>query len=420
MGNILTTQNKTRFVVIMVGMYLFMSQKVLAVALFDHIIQPYVGTQMMYDNNLLRLPKDFTPDLSGNRTTKSSFIKQIKAGVSAKWQISQQQLIADVSIDQNWFSTFNELDYTGHNLLGQWNWRIGKKLQGQLSYSNKLQLGTFQQLNKLVENNLENKENYIANGSYKIFPDWYIKTEFTRSSTRYLATERQSSNLIEQGKEFGFGYLNALQNMFGLLINVTDGKYVNRSYPPQSLSSNSVPFDNAYTRYTYGLEGIWYYSIKTRIRGDIGYTSQEFKHVPSRNFSDIVARGDIFWDVTSKTSVYLELWREIYSAESLNASFVLAQGVRVTPTWTWSETPKIQVELPVSYVQQTPLGSIGVTSDPTEVAQQSNQSIVRLNLNYTPVPNIEMTGFAFYEERRSSPIHSYQDQTVGLTMKVSF
>jgi exopolysaccharide biosynthesis operon protein EpsL len=415
MGNILTTQEKTRLsgrkVVIAGAMCLLMSQNILAAALFNHIIQPYVETQLTYDSNLLRLPDNYTPEMSGNKDTTSSFIKQIKAGVATKWQISQQQLIMDASIDQNWYSTFNELNHTGHELRGRWNWQVGRRLKGELSYNNRLTLGNFQSVNRLVTDNLQKRELYIARGNYEVFPDWFLRGGFTSENTTYPSTALQQNNISEQTKEFGVRYLNRLNNLLGFYATITDGKY-----PFREANSD---FDNAYTRTSYNLEGTWYYSIKTRFKGLIGYTSQDYQNLKSRNFSGITAEGDILWEVTRKSTLLLAAWRQISEAGSLNSSFVLNQGVRLTPTWRWTENPLIQVELPVSYEQRLSLGTISVVNG--VAAQQSNTSIIRLNLNYTPTTNIKMTAFAAYEKRNSNySVSSYQDQSVGLTMKVSF
>jgi exopolysaccharide biosynthesis operon protein EpsL len=413
MGHILTTRTKnnarTHHAVIIGGVCLFMSQKVLATALFNHIIEPYVSTALTYDSNVLRLPNNFTPDLNNNKSSKSSFIKQVKAGAAAKWQISQQQLIADVSVNQNWYSTYNELNYTGYNILGQWDWQLGKKLKGEITYNHSKMLNSFEQINRLISN-LEKAENYIANGSYEFLPDWYLRSGFTRTRTYYPAVERQQSNLREVSKEFGLRYLNSLENMMEFRMTMTDGRYTNRN--------EFDSLDNTYTRVNYDLGGMWNYSVKTRIRAEIGYVSQKFTHVTSRNFSAPVARSDILWQATAKSSLFLEVWREVHTIDTLNASFALAQGAKLTPIWKWSETPRIDVELPISYEKQT---SLGFNGDPTIVAQQGIQRIARLNLNYVPRPNIEMSAFAAYENRSTNdPTHTYQDQSVGFTMKVSF
>lgn len=415
MGNILTTQEKTRLsgrqVVIVGGMYLLMSQNILAAALFEHIIQPYVETQLTYDSNLLRLPDNYTPEMLDNKNTPSSFIKQIKAGVSTQWQISRQQLILDANINQNWYSTFSELNHTGHQLLGQWNWQAGSRLRGELSYSNLLTLGNFQSLNRLVADNMQKRERYIATGRYEVVPDWFLRVGYTREDSTYPSTALQENNITEQTKEFGIRYLNRLEDSLGFYVTITDGKYPFRD-------ANSE-FDNAYIRTVYNVEGTWNYSVKTRFKGVIGYTSQDYQNVKSRNFSGVTAQGDILWEVTRKSTLLLEAWREISEAGNLSSSFVLNQGVRLTPTWRWTDSPLIQVELPVFYEQRLSLGAIGIVN--SAAAEQSDTGIIRLNLNYIPTMNIKMTAFAAYEKRNSNyTLNSYQDQSIGLTMKVSF
>jgi hypothetical protein len=412
------------YTVVIGAVCLLMNQNVLAEEpmepiLTNRIIHPYVGTELTYDANIFRLPKDFTPnltDIAGDKAAavRSSFIKQLKAGIAAKWQLSQQELLADISINQNWFSTFHEFNYTGHNLLGQWNWQLAQRLKGELSYSNNLRLASFRGINRPAPN-LETKENYIFKGGYEIFPDWFLRTDFNRLSVHYPDKDRQQSNWIEDTKEFGIRYLNPLENMLGFFIAITDGKYPNRL--------DTSPLDNAYTRTTYTLDSMWNYSVKTRLRGKIGYLSQAFKHQSQLDFSNIVASGDVLWKASVRSSLYLEAWREIYSADNLINSFSLYQGVRLTPKWIWS--PKVQLELPISYEQQSNLGAIAQNNfDSTEqqrILQRSEQTIIRLNLNYTPIQNVEMTTFASYEHRYSNdPTHTYQDQLAGFTMKVYF
>ena len=242
----------------------------------------------------MRLPKGFTPDLSGNHTNTGSFIKQVAAGLAIKWKFSQQEVIADVSVNQNWYSNFRELNYAGHTFLGQWNWQASPRLKGELSYSNRLAMGNFSQINSLILDNLENREIYLAGGRYEFIQDWFLRAQFTRSGLRYAALQRQASDLLEVSQEYGIRYMNIRENMLGVRVIMTDGTYTTRS-DEYAISSG---LDNAYTRMIYDLEGKWYYSVKTRFRGDIGYLSQEYKHIQSRNFANIVGRGDILWEAT--------------------------------------------------------------------------------------------------------------------------
>lgn len=404
---------KKQLIIPVIGVSLLNTQSVLAAAIFEHLLQPYIGTELSYDSNVLRLPNHVSDSLAGNKRTTGSFIKKITAGAVANWQFGQQKWLANVNINQNAYSAFNGLDYTGHDVLGQWKWQLGSRFKGELSYSHSSTLGSFQQINKLI-GNLIDREDYIAKAGYEVLPDWNIHAGFTRNNRHYPSSLRQQSNLLETSQEYGVRYLNALDNLLDVRVTLTDGEYTNRPV--------TATLDNAYTRINYGIEGKWTYSVKTRLRGQLGYTSQTFKHLSQRNFADIVAEGDILWAVTSKSSLLLSAWRRISSTDDLNASFTLNQGVALTPTWTWSETPKVQIELPLSYKRQTSLGTTGFTNSTlTTTDQHSALSTARLNVNYTPIPMLELSAFMSYENRHSnSVLHSYQDQSVGLTMKMSF
>jgi hypothetical protein len=198
--------------------------------------------------------------------------------------------------------------------------------------------------------------------------------------------------------------------MLEFKTTLTNGRFTNRD------EFNAL--DNTYTRINYDLGGAWNYSVKTRVRAEIGHITQEFTHVKSRNFSAVTGKFDILWLPTYKSSLFLEVWRDVHTIDTINASFALSQGVRLTPTWTWSETPKIEVDLPLSYEKQS---SLGFNGDPTTTAVQGIQRIARINFNYVPIPNIELTAFAAYENRSTnSVLHNYQDESVGLTLKASF
>lgn len=396
------------------------SQQVLATALFNHIIQPYVSSEITYDANFLKLSKNPPPDITGNKTIRDSFTKKVLAGVGAKWQFGQQHIILDASANQNWFSSFSELNYTGYNVLGELEWKIGQKLSGELIYNQLFQMADYQQINAFV-NNLERRKTYVANTNYEFMPHWFLRAKLMRIDTHYPVEDRQISNSIEDTKEFGIRYFNddddVQENMFAAYITILNGKFPDRTDPD---IINTL--DNQYTRTTYWLDSMWNYSVKTRFRGQVGYTQQRFKHVSSRNFSDIVSRADILWQPTEKTKFYLEAWREIENADDLSASFILVRGIKLTPTWTWSENPKIQVELPMYYENQIFLGTTGFNnSNAGNNTLRGESSVARLNLNYTPIKNVEMSLFAAYEHRHSnSPLHTYQDQYVGFNMKLSF
>lgn len=393
------------------GVYLTMSQAAIATATSDDTFKPYVGTSLSYDNNLLRLSDEVSAQQAAGKNTKADFIKQIRAGMDVDWQVSRQHLLLKANVNQNWFETYSDLDYLGYDILSQWNWTIGSKLQGELGYSNKVTLGSFSQLNQLISNS-QTVAKYFANGSYQFMPDWYIHGGFSHDDLSYSATSRQVSNRSEDTGEIGIKYINAQKNLLGLKINLTQG-----SYPKRSFSNTSI-LDNGYSRNSYELDWVWNYSVKTRLDGNIGYTHQDYDHLSIRNFDSLTAHGNIFWEATGKTSFLFSGWRDIVQAETLTSSFMLRQGLRLTPSW--SATPKVQLSMPVSYEQQDYLGESGLVVTGATV-RQDEVALVGLNVGYKPMQNTEISVFTQYEDRSSNnPFRSYEDISVGMNLQVNF
>lgn len=373
--------------------------------------KPYVSSSLKYDSNLLRLPENVTPQESVGKNSKSDFIKQVRAGIDIDWKLSRQQLLLKTNLNQNWFTTFDELNYLGYSVLGQWNWELGKYLNGALGYSNKKSLGSFNQINGLIKN-LQTEEHYFAEGNYEIFTDWHVGAGFHRSDLTYSDTIRQFGDRREDSFDFGLHYRNLLNNMLGFKVTVTDG-----SYPKRNFSSNSQ-LDNAYLRTAYEVEGAWHYSIKTWIDAHVGYTEQDFDHLNTRNFSEVTSHANIYWQPSEKTGLLLGGWRNIAQAENLTSSFVLSRGVRLIPTW--SVTPKIKLNMLLSYEKQDFLGDPGFVAGNT-VTQQDQIAIFGLNFNYKPFANTEMTAVIKHEERDSNnPSRTYQSQFGGLNLKLVF
>ena len=393
------------------GAFLAMSQAATATATSDDTFRPYVGSSLNYDDNLLRLSDDVSAQQAAGKKTKGDFIKQIRAGVDMDWQINRQHLLLKANINQNWFETYSNLDYLGHDVLSQWNWSIGSKLQGELGYSNKVALGSFSQLNRLISNS-QTVEKYIANGSYQVIPDWFFHAGYSHDDLNYSVTSRQISNRSEDAGVIGIKYQSAQKNLLGLKISLTQGSY------PKRVFSNTSILDNGYSRNSYELDWVWNYSVKTRIDGNIGYTHQNYNHLSIRNFESLTTHGNILWEATGKTSFLFSAWRDIVQAETLTSSFMLRQGLRLTPSWL--ATPKVEFSMPISYEQQDYLGESGLVIKGA-TARLDEVVLVGLNVRYKPIENTETSLFGQYEDRRSNnQFRSYEDISVGINLQVNF
>ena len=380
-----------------------------ATATPDDTFTPYAGASVRYDDNLLRLSDQVTPQQVAGKSSKSDVIKQINAGLNIDWDFNRQNLVVKTNVNQNWYANFNELDYLGYDVSGQWNWVIGNKLKGDIGYSNRASLGSFAQLNQLISNT-QTIEKYFVNGAYQVIPDWFVHGGFTRRELSFSEATRQVSNNSEDTGEIGVRYLNNAKNMLGLKATLTDG-----SYPKRNVTE---ALDNAYTRNSYDLNWVWNYSIKTRFDGSLGYTHQNYENLKIRDFGSMTAHGNIFWLATGKTALYISGWREIAQAETLTSNFMLRQGARFTPSW--MPTAKLKLSIPLSFELQDFLGDPGLDSN-AAVDREDMVSNFGLNVGYKPLDNTEASLMIQYEDRSSNiQLRTYQDLLTGISMKVNF
>lgn len=388
-----------------------MPSKSYAVASPDDTIKPYVASSLLYDSNFLRLSDNVDPVLVTGKSDKSDFIKQVAAGFDMDWTISRQHIIVKANVNQNWFQNFTSLDYTGWNTQAQWNWQMGNNLDGEIGYTNIQALGSFAQLNGILDN-LINNQRYFANAGYLFHPNGKIKFGVFRTEYQYDGTSRQFSNNTEDNAELNLQYLSPTGSILGLRVIATDGQY-----PQRQLTADSTQ-DNAYTRMNYDVTWDWHTNSKTRVDGLVGYTQQHYTHFGALDFSDIVAQLNLNWQASDKTILELSTRRLINQANNQFSSFVLTQGVWFNLTW--HSTPKITLKLPMSYQQQQYLGGVG-TSTASFGQQKDNVGNIGLNVMYHPLDSISVGPVLSYEKRDSNnPIGSYETKSAGVNLQAEF
>jgi len=388
-----------------------MPSKSYAVASPDDTIKPYVAATLLYDSNFLRLSDSADPVALTGQSDKSEFVKQVTAGFDLDWTVSRQHFIVKANVNQNWFQNFTTLDYTGWDTLAQWNWQLGNNLDGEIGYSNAEALGSFGQLNGVLDN-LINSQRYFANGGYLFHPNGKIKLGVFRTERDFDGTSRQFSNNAENNAQADLQYLSPTGSTLGLQVIATDGEYPERDILPGSTQ------DNAYTRMHYALTWDWHSNSKTRIDGLVGYVQQDYENFGFRNFDDIIAQLTLNWQASEKTVLDLSARRLVSQADNLFSSFVLTQGIWFN--FSWQATPKIALKLPISYQEQDYLGGGGTSA--AGIGQQKDKvTNVGLNVMYHPVDSISIGPVLNFENRDSNnPIASYESKSAGVNLQADF
>lgn len=407
-----------------------MPQAVFAVTKLEQTLTPYVGSTHTYDSNVLR-SSGLVSNPSQDKVVIDSFIHQIRAGLNVDLRHSRQQLIIKGEVNHTWFTNIDGLDYLGHDVFTQWNWVAGSRLKGEMGYGNSRTLASFSQLGQgqdqaqTVLDNFLTDERYFVNGEYQLLPDVYLKAGFLRTEWLYEG-DRKQADLVQNNGELGIQYRNQSKSMVGFRVVLTDGEYTNRAAPPKPLP-NPLPADindNAYFRTTYNLDWEWRHSDKLRLGGLVGYIDQVYQNLSALNFSDAIARIDVNWVSSEKTTLVFSAWQQVDQAYTQNATFVLSQGASIKPIWL--PTQKIRIEMPLSFEKQDYLGD-SPNAGAKNLARRSDEVInLGLNIIYTPWINTEFALKFEHESRDSNEfvggldLNDYDAETVGVSAKVEF
>ncbi|MFA5983227.1 MAG: outer membrane beta-barrel protein [Methylococcaceae bacterium] len=387
------------------------SVKLYAAASETDTFKPYLSSSILYDSNYLRLSKSASPSITGGVNDFSEVLKQASAGFDVDWKISRQHILIKANINQNWFENFTSLDYLGWNNRAQWDWQVGNQLNGEIGYGNRKFLGTYNQLNAFIPN-LSTTQEYFANAGYLFHPNARLKLGVFRTDSQFDSVSRATSNILEDNFEANLQYISPSSNIIGFRFLGTDGRYPQRQFIPTQI------LDTAYSRFNYQLTWDWRLDSKFRIDGNAGYTEQNFEHFRVQNFSSVVGQLNLHWQYSEKTLLELNLKREIGQALNVNSSFIQIQGVEFNARWQLS--PKLVLQLPLSYQEQAFLGQSGASF--ANLPQQINQlTSVGLNLSYLSFNGFTINSLVSYENRDSNfSDRVYQSFSAGMNFKLVF
>lgn len=374
-------------------------------------IKAYAASNMLFDSNFFRIADSANSSASAGQSDRSEFIKQIAAGLKLNWKINRQQLLAEASLNQNWFHNFSSLDYLGWGSSAQWNWNLGNHINGEIGYGNKVFLGDYSQLNRFVPNLHEDRQ-FFANAGYMFHARGLLKLGWFRKERQFDDPTRQISNTLEDNAEVTLQYISPTKSHIGIHTVLTRGQFPNRDFDAAST------LDDGYQRFNSGLVWDWHYSAITHIDGMVGYLQQHYNHLSTRDFGDAIANLALHWQATEKTLIDLLFKREIRQANNLNASFSLVQGIEFKTQFEIS--PKLKLSLPINYFNQQFLGNIG-SENTTLTPERDNSYGLGLNLIYQPLDNISINTMLHFEKRDSNYSNrAYQSQAAGLSVQAVF
>lgn len=376
------------------------------------IIKPYIADHLTYDDNLFRLANGVDADkVLGPGMSKSDVVNQLTLGGRIDYPLSRQRLILELRLDDNRFAGNKDLDNLSTDDKATWKWALGRQLSGDVGYGYKYSLASFAYTQFFLKDMISEHDGFF-DLDYRWSPRWKLSAgarwqDNTHSNELRAFLDRESATGL-----LGLGYSTPAGNSAGLEYRYTGVYLPNRHPTPESL------IDNHYRVQTAGAVLAWKPTGKTRLDGRAGYTLLQNRRYTQRDFSGATWRVSLDWEATAKTRLNLSGWRDLQPSQTLDASYMIAQGVSFSPSW--EMTRKLSLTGRVSYETLDFEGDPGLA--PGQFGPRRDRLwIGRVALGYRPLRRLEL-GLAYQAERRSSTrrFADFDDNSVFASAKLEF
>lgn len=286
------------------------------------VLRPYVGVSVSHEDNILG-----TSDaaIAAGTPKLSDTARRVEAGLIFDKSISQQRLTASINLDRTSYNRFSNLDYNGRDLRANWNWHIGKHLEGNLGATHVRSLTSIQ--DSLTATglpsqlpNVRTQDRQYFDASWLLHPSWRLRGGLSHYELDYDQIGPQVANRKIDDGELGIDYLARSGSSVGLQYRHAKGNF------PFSVL-NDYSQDEVKARVDWKLTG------KTDLLFLAGWVRRENDLAPASDFSGFNGRINAVWRATGKTTLNASLWREVGAQDDQTASYSLNRGISLGGGW---------------------------------------------------------------------------------------
>lgn len=377
-----------------------------ALAAPEQVVRPYVGYALTHEDNLLGVDEG----VNGAAPAPSSSSRQASAGVLIDKTASQQVLSAALNFTRIRYDNLPELDHDAKDLRGNWNWRVGKELDGNLGASYVKALAPFVGFHSRARN-VRSERRQFADGGWLLHPSWRVRAGVSRYALEHELAEQQGGDRVESTGELGLDYVARSGSTAGAQLRHTNGDYPNRQ------PTGALLVDNSYRQDELKLKVNWLVTRMTQLQFLGGPVRRKHGDYPERDYSGVNTRLNANWQATSKLGVSLGAWREIGALDDISASYTLNQGASLGALWNLSDKVRVDGQLR----HETSDFSGTAVLAPTLFERKDRVRSAVLKLNYLATRHMRLGVQAYRNQRRSSlPGNSYPGSGVHLSLKYEF
>lgn len=366
---------------------------------------------MQHDSNVFRLPAEAgqNPPVAPER--RADTIQ--KTGIALRFdrEFSRQRLTADVLVENVSYRVNADLDHAAGSARVAWYWQVGSLWNGEASHTRLRLMSSFADIRDNVKN-LVDLEQAVLNARFRFHPRWNMTGSIEDVRTGNSQSSRRTFDAHSLATTFGVNYVTPAENTTGLRLKLTHGDFPNRAQVAGSVLPSQYDEREASAVLVLRLSGL------SSIDGRIGFTERRHNQFASRDYRGVTGRGRYQWTPTGKLEFEAAAWRELRSWEDPTASYVLATGIGIIPTW--SVTSKIRLRANLSREQREFLGDPGLPGGGFPM-REDRVDIAQLTALYAPDRNLEL-GLTIEQGRRRSTLaaQEFDFRSILANLRASF
>lgn len=379
-----------------------------ALAEISDTIHPFVAANYFYDDNLLRLADNQSID-----GARSDHYSEVDAGLLFERPVGRQMFNAQLKVSKVNFDRFSQLDYTGKDFTGVWNWQLGNHWSGHLGGLYSETLAPFSDFHTEQRNVRTHSREYV-DANYLFHPRWQVHAAYSNEKFSYDLASQSYSNRTETAAEFGGDYLAPSGSKVGLVFRHLDGKY------PDGTLGGVLVHDN-YTQDEAKASIVWIYSGVTQVSFLGGYVRRQHDVFTQRDDSGVNARLTAYWQPLGKVKFTGAAWREFAAVDGTFINSSLNSGISLDTAY--AATGKISVDLLLRHEKRAFQPAQGAGSVFDGLGLDDKSDTAQLGVTYLWRPNLQLNLNASHDKRSGSVAagtNQYKSNSVSFGLRAQF
>lgn len=370
-----------------------------------------IGSSVTHDSNLFRLSESSDTQALLGTSKRSDTIFTNNLGVKIQKPYSLQRFELDINLTDYRYKTFDYLDYTAKNYSAAWRWSLTPDLRGNLSIKRQQSLNNYSDYQNYDKQNLRTEEERRFDADLDVGAGWHV------SGGVFESTRKNSAQFIEEGdtalvsSEAGLRHVFTSGASVGYLNRIGRGSYENR---PQPISNRML--DNKYSQVDNELTFKWPITAKSTLDARIGWRERNHEHYSARDYSGLIGKLNLDWNISAKTRLTGEWNRELSSYQSQLSSYWIADRFTVSPIWQISA--KTALRLRYDYIRRNYRAAV-IASSLSD--RRDNQHTGLIAFDWQPMTSLSLSASVSGEKNSSNqPNGGYKDTVGAINAQLSF